>query len=158
MRRALRVCAALLFVSLGTAVIGVAESGPSFQDIEESLTCQCGCGLTVHSCNHVNCPSAVPLREEIRAQMALGHDTPEILGYFVKKYGEKILSSPTTRGLNLLAWVAPFALLGLAGGIVALVVVRWTRKGQAPPPPPPAAGGPSPYRDLLERELKQYDG
>jgi len=28
------------------------------QEVEEALTCQCGCGLTVHSCNHLQCGSA----------------------------------------------------------------------------------------------------
>jgi len=134
-----------------------AAPAPSFQEIEESLTCQCGCGLTVHSCNHVNCPSALPLRAEIREQMALGHDTPEILTYFVKKYGEKILSSPGTQGFNLLAWVMPFALLTIAAGIVLLVVVRWTRRGQGPPPAMPRPPSPTPYRDVLERELQGFD-
>src|SRR5262249_58086172 len=27
-------------------------AAPTQQEVEESLTCQCGCGLTVHSCNH----------------------------------------------------------------------------------------------------------
>ncbi|MCK6555234.1 cytochrome c-type biogenesis protein CcmH [Candidatus Binatia bacterium] len=145
-------------VLLAAAAVGRAGSTPSFQEIEESLTCQCGCGLTVHSCNHVNCPSALPLREEIRAQMASGHDKPKILAYFVQKYGEKILSSPTAQGFNLLAWVTPFVLLALAGGIVVLVAVRWSRRGQGPPPAAPAPGDNGAYREVLERELRRFEG
>ena len=48
-------------------------------EIEESLTCQCGCGLTVHSCNHVQCPSGIPLKEEIAAQLAAGKTRAEVL-------------------------------------------------------------------------------
>ena len=89
--------------------------------------------------------------------MAQGHDKPQILAYFVKKYGEKILSAPTARGFNLLAWGMPFALLLLAGGVLALVMVRWSHRGQGSPPAPPQAGGPTAYRDVLEHELRTFD-
>jgi len=130
----------------------------SFQDIEESLTCQCGCGLTVHSCNHLQCGSALPLREEIRAQMAQGKSKEEILAYFSGKYGEKILSSPTTTGFNLVAWIAPFVMMGLGGVFVGLALMRWSsRHRAAPPPPAPAAQAPSTYDKILEKELKNFD-
>jgi len=78
-------------------------------DLEEGLTCQCGCGLTVHACNHLQCPSGIPLKQEIASQLALGKTREEILSYFSGKYGEKILSAPTTTGFNIVAWVMPFA-------------------------------------------------
>jgi cytochrome c-type biogenesis protein CcmH len=139
--------------------VGWASAAVSFQDLEESLTCQCGCGLTVHSCNHLQCPSAIPLREEIRAQMATGKDRAAILSYFADKYGEKILSAPTATGFNLLAWVTPFVLLAIAGAVIGLTIVRWSaRKVPASREPPlhePPA--PSPYDKILERELKNFD-
>src|SRR5690348_15806368 len=140
---------ALLVILLASAV--PAANPPSFQEIEESLTCQCGCGLTVHSCNHLQCPSSIPLRQEIREQMAKGLGKNEILSYFQQKYGEKILSSPTTTGFNLAAWVTPFALLLLATAFVAATLRRWQRRGaQHPPTPAPAPDMP---RSALEREL-----
>jgi cytochrome c-type biogenesis protein CcmH len=130
----------------------------SFQDIEESLTCQCGCGLTVHSCNHLQCPSAIPLREEIRAQMQAGKDKQAILAYFSDKYGEKILSAPTASGFNLVAWIAPFVVVLLGGVFVGLAVMRWSRRRAAPPPPAVHPVPPSPYEKILEKELKNFDG
>jgi cytochrome c-type biogenesis protein CcmH len=138
-----------------------AEPAPSFQVLEESLTCQCGCGLTVHSCNHLQCPSALPLRQEIREQMALGKTQDEILDHFEQTYGEKILSAPTTRGFNLAAWITPFAILLLGGGVVVVTLRRW-RRGGGPPLPTsaaPAAAAP-PRGDLerqLDRELRDFD-
>ncbi len=131
----------------------------SFQDIEESLTCQCGCGLTVHSCNHLQCPSAIPLREEIRAQMNEGKDKIAILAHFKDKYGEKILSAPTAEGFNLVAWVAPFVVLGLGGAILGIVLMRWSARGRsaAGSAAPPAAAATSPYSKILEKELKDFD-
>src|SRR5512136_362394 len=74
------------FILLLVAAVAAPAADVSFTEIEESLTCQCGCGLTVHSCNHLGCGSAIPLREEIRAQMAEGKDTQTILAYFSDKY------------------------------------------------------------------------
>src|SRR5437867_10393296 len=99
-----------LFCFVLTMSVAARATPVSFQDIEESLTCQCGCGLTVHSCNHLQCDSAMPLRAEIRAQIDAGKDKDTILAYFSGKYGEKILSSQTASGFNVLAWVPPFGL------------------------------------------------
>jgi len=147
-------------LAVGVAAARAASAdAPSFQDIEESLTCQCGCGLTVHSCNHLGCGSALPLRAEIREQMSQGKDKSAILAHFVEKYGEKILSSPTTTGFNLTAWVTPFVLISLGGVFVMITLLRWRGHG-------PAAGAPTAesttapattYEKILERELKEFD-
>jgi cytochrome c-type biogenesis protein CcmH len=146
---------ALMVLSGG---VGLGEDRVSFQDIEESLTCQCGCGLTVHSCNHLQCPSAIPLREEIRAQMDAGKDKAAILAYFSDKYGEKILSAPTAVGFNVVAWVAPFVVVGLGGVFLAFTLKRWSGRSRLPPSEaaPPASAA-SPYSKILEKELKDFD-
>ena len=143
---------------LGFLLLGAGE--PTFQEVEESLTCQCGCGLTVHSCNHLQCGSALPLREEIRGQMAEGRGKEAIVEHFKEKYGEKILSAPTTSGFNLAAWITPFALLGLGGVFVFLTVRRWGGRGRGgggSTPAPAGPGVPKEYQKILERELDQFD-
>ena len=146
--------AGVLLVALLAAVPAVAATQ---REIEESLTCQCGCGLTVHSCNHLQCPSAIPLREEIRAQMEEGKGRQAILAYFSEKYGEKILSSPTTVGFNLVAWVTPFAVIGLGGVFLGVALKRWSRRSPTVPEAPPLAPPASPYSKVLEKELKDFD-
>jgi len=153
-----------LFVVLGLLFVTpvLAADGPSFQELEESLTCQCGCGLTVHSCNHLQCPSAIPLRQEIRSKMEAGLDKEAILQSFADKYGEKILSSPTTTGFNLTAWVVPFVMVAL-GGLLVMFTLICCRRGKPRPAMPvgvPApAGDPtlSAHERTLDRELKQFD-
>jgi cytochrome c-type biogenesis protein CcmH/NrfF len=151
--------ALLLLLLQGPPASAASAPAQSFQELEESLTCQCGCGLTVHSCNHLQCPSSIPLRQEIREQMAKGLGKNEILSYFQQKYGEKILSSPTTTGFNLAAWVTPFALLLLATAFVAATLRRWQRRGaQHPPAPAPAPDVPrSALERELDRELRELD-
>lgn len=124
-------------------------------EIEESLTCQCGCGLTVHSCNHVQCPSGIPLKEEIATQLAAGKTREDVLTYFSTKYGEKILSAPTTTGFNLVAWVTPFAAVLVAGAVIVVVSRRWRRPPSPPSAPPPPVDGAR--RARLDAELDRFD-
>lgn len=129
---------------------------PSQQALEESLTCQCGCGLTVHACNHLQCSSGIPLKQEIAQQIATGASQDQILGYFERKYGEKILSAPTARGFNLIAWLVPFVAIGLGFVLVAIVLVRW-RRGSPVPGPIVAPAVDSSLRARLERELEEFE-
>jgi len=125
-------------------------------DLEEGLTCQCGCGLTVHACNHLQCPSGIPLKEEIASQLALGKTREEILSYFSGKYGEKILSAPTTTGFNIVAWVMPFAVVLIATMIIVVLTRRWRHRPQPAEQTPPVAGDPA-LRARLDAELDRWD-
>ena len=142
-------------ILLATLLVAGGLFAATQQDVEESLTCQCGCGLTVHACNHLQCPSGEPMKKEIAERIARGEDEPTILSAFRTRYGEKVLSSPTFAGFNWLAWVTPFAAV-LAGTVgVALVIRRWSHR---PPPPPPAAPAGDPeLRRRLEKELAELD-
>ena len=110
-----RLAGALLGAALLVATAGAAAPPTQFE-VEESLTCQCGCGLTVHSCNHLQCSSGDPIKKEIAERIARGEDKDTILAAFRDRYGEKILSSPTFQGFNWVAWITPFAAV-LVGGV-----------------------------------------
>lgn len=146
-----------LFVVSGCAP----ESVPSTQsEIEERLTCQCGCGLTVESCNHLQCGFAVPVRKAIADSLAAGQTGDEILKRYVEEYGEKVLSSPTRQGFNLVAWYGPYLAILLSAVVIILVMRRWRHSI-------PAAGGASDMPDApgmsaeqrhrLERELERLE-
>ena len=146
-----------LILALSLAPLAVGQQAPTQQDIEEALTCQCGCGLTVHSCNHLQCPSGEPMKDEIRRRLGLGESRETILAAFATKYGEKVLSSPTWQGFNRLAWITPFAALIVAGTILVVVVRSRLRHavvavpaGGAPPADPGA-------RARLDRALSELD-
>jgi cytochrome c-type biogenesis protein CcmH len=135
-----------------------ADTATQYQ-IETDLTCQCGCGLTVHSCNHLNCGSGIPLKQEIAEQIKTGKTRTEILSYFEGKYGEKILSAPTTRGFNIAAWTVPFIAIAIGGLLVALVISRWRHATvERARPAAPGVGSLDPaLRERLERELNDFD-
>jgi len=146
--------AAVLAIGL-IFVLGASAAAASMtqKEIEESLACQCGCGLTVHACNHMQCPFAVPVRKEIAEQLAAGKTGKEIIAGYVAKYGEKVLSSPTTKGFNLLAWYAPYLALLLGGVVVVFAVRRWARSAPESGPPGPTQGLSDEQRARLQREL-----
>lgn len=127
-------------------------------DIEESLVCQCGCGLTVHACNHLNCPSGIPMKEEIAKRLARGESKEQILAYFSDRYGEKVLSAPTLSGFNLVAWITPFVVLAVGGVVVVLVAKRWMRDTEREAASPPVTSQvDDAYRDRLRREIEEFD-
>jgi cytochrome c-type biogenesis protein CcmH len=157
--RALAVALVVAAALVSAAGVGAAPDAATQYQLETDLTCQCGCGLTVHSCNHLNCGSAIPLKKEIGEQIATGKTRAEILSYFEKKYGEKILSSPTTRGFNLAAWTVPFIAIAIGGALVGLVLSRWRRAtvergAPAEPGAPPLDPG---LRERLDSELRDFD-
>lgn len=98
------------------------------RETEERLACQCGCGLTVHACNHLQCSFAVPAREDIAKSLAAGQTEDEIIARYVAEYGEKVLSAPTREGFNLLAWWVPYVAVFL-GCFGLLAAIRRLKRG-----------------------------
>lgn len=133
--------------------------------VEEQLTCQCGCGLTVHTCNHLQCSFAIPVRKDIAESLARNESGTEIVARYAKEYGEKVLSSPVREGFNLLAWYGPYIALFSAGILVIIVIRRWTPERIADAATRSAGGGkPTDGGDLsandqdrLREELEDYD-
>ncbi len=167
---ALALTAVLIVPLMAPIRVARAAAATSGQEIAEGLTCQCGCGLTVANCNHPNCSFSVPMREHIDTMLAHGMGRAEIIAYFRKQYGEKILSAPTTQGFNLLAWTMPFAALLVGGGLVVLMMGRWRgvspstlQSPQSPTDSSPSnsdnSGKPnepnSALRERLESELRE---
>ena len=148
--------AALVLAALLVAA-APARAAESQQAVEEALTCQCGCGLTVHSCNHLQCPSGEPMKKEIAERLARGESKEQILAAFRQRYGEKVLSSPTFSGFNWLAWVTPFAAVLAAVGVLSVVLGRRGRGGEPPAPPTAPAPGDPALRAKLAKELADMD-
>ena len=89
-----------------------------------------------------------------------GMGRAQIIAFYRHKYGEKVLSAPTTDGFNLLAWTMPFIALVVGGGLIVLAFGRW----RTAPPLLPAGGNPAgmpsfdpELRRRLEMELKEHE-
>lgn len=142
-------------LALVVLLLAAPAAAATQQEVEESLTCQCGCGLTVHSCNHLQCPSGEPMKKDIAERLARGEDKETILAAFRTRYGEKVLSSPTFGGFNWLAWVTPFAALAAGAVGMTLVIRRWVRAPARLPAARPAVS--DELRRRLARELEDMD-
>ena len=131
-------------------------------EVARELSCRCGCSMTVDGCNHTNCPFAVPARRTIDEKIAQGMGKEAIIQSFVAQYGEVVLAAPTKKGFNLTAWILPFVVLLVGGGVVRAVIKRWSRTKPQPAPAeggkPASEPGDDDYRAKMEKELKDLDG
>lgn len=128
----------------------VAYAALTSKDIEKELMCQCGCTMGVDICE---CGTAEQIRARIAELIDQGQDKNQILDSFVSQYGETILSSPTKKGFNLVAWIAPFAAVA-AGGIALFFILRaWATRGKTLKVVETYG-----YRSRLEAELKKFRG
>ena len=95
--------------------------------------------------------------DKVRELVAAGKTDQEIRTYFISRYGEWALLDPPARGMNLLVWLLPLALL-VCGG---LAIARTMRR----PVPAPAASAPQhhpetppaddPYLEAVRAELRR---
>jgi cytochrome c-type biogenesis protein CcmH len=98
-------------------------------------------------------------RDLIRTKLAQGWTPQQIKDYFAQQYGDRVLSVPPQRGLNLLVYILPpvFFLLGV---YILYRVLRSMRSrsavvSQLSDPPGPSSD--DPYRQRLEEELKKRE-
>jgi len=148
----------LLALLIALPALPAVAAPSTTQEVEEALTCQCSCGLTVHSCNHLQCSFAVPRKQEIATAIAEGKGKEEILTAYMTQFGEKVLSAPTTTGFNLAAWITPFLALILGGVVVSLISLRWSRQRALKELKSPVVTEVADeYRERLKKELARFE-
>jgi cytochrome c-type biogenesis protein CcmH/NrfF len=143
-RRVVVAVVALLLVGMAAAglVRAAGPTGPASQaqqveQVAATLRCPTCQGLSV-----ADSPSTVAgsMRDIISEQLAAGRTSSEIQKWFVDRYGEWILLSPSPSGLGWAVWLLP--VLALAVGVTAAVVVaqggRVSPASGPPGPHPPA--------------------
>jgi cytochrome c-type biogenesis protein CcmH/NrfF len=125
------------------------------EEVGHGLICMCSCKQILSSCEMIACPSAPPMRKELRQYIEEGKNDKAILATFRDKYGPKVLSAPKTDNwFDLSAWVMPFVVLG--AGALALVFGIRKLRGTSPAAETPPPAGPSPYDREIEEELKKF--
>jgi cytochrome c-type biogenesis protein CcmH/NrfF len=111
--------AALLVTFMG------ADIDARFNKLGHQMMCMCGCNQVLLECNHVGCAYSERMRNELTAGLERGDNDSLILQSFVQKYGNTVLSAPTSSGFNIIAWIMPFAVFALATALAVWLVRMW---------------------------------
>lgn len=82
-----------------------------------------------------NADLAKDMREIIREQLKAGKSRPEILEYFVARYGDYVLMRPPTERAGLPLWLAPPLVLTVLALLAWFFLRQRTRMPVSPPPP-----------------------
>ncbi|MGA2216652.1 MAG: cytochrome c-type biogenesis protein CcmH [Terracidiphilus sp.] len=106
--------------------MGATDASTRYNNLNHRLMCTCGCAEILGECNHVGCPNSTGELNELHAGIDAGKADQEILDSFVAKYGAVVLAAPTTKGFDLVAWIAPFAVFAAALLGTILLVRRWS--------------------------------
>ena len=135
--------------------MGASDAGSRFNDLGHRLMCTCGCAQLLGECNHVGCTESGREREELKAGIASGASDKEILAAFATKYGATVLAAPTTKGFDLVAWIAPFAVFAAALLGTILLIRRWGKSGAKMEA---AAKVSNPAADALREQIRRETG
>ena len=141
------------------------ELGPDLDtrvvDIAKDLGCICGTcpHEPVSSCT---CSTAKRIRAEIALGISQNKDKDAILGMVVNRFGETVLPKPPFSGLNLVAWLGPFVVMGGAAfWIRGIALKKWQAKAaqkQAAAPAPAKDAEPDPYLAAVDAEIRARGG
>ncbi len=149
-------CLVLLIPWIAGAVpgAGAATAAPDLEDTVREIASELRC-VVCQNLSVADSPSelAKEMRNLVRELVEQGKTREEIQAYFVSRYGEFVLLSPTKRGFNLVVWVLPFLALIVGACGVYLVARRWSeRREPAEPAVDPA------YAARVRRERREREG
>lgn len=125
-RRISWILMAIVFVTaLGYGA--TADRGPQSDqeraaDLASNIACPQCQGQPV---SESNAPIAEIIRTEIKQQVDEGLTDDQIVAVYVARYGEWVDLTPSRSGLTGVVWIAPFLVIGLAIGALALAFSRW---------------------------------
>lgn len=72
-------------------------------------------------------------RAQIRDQLASGWTDQQVMDYFVKQYGERVLAEPERGGFTSLVWMLPVLVVFLGLVLVWLILKSWRTRQKALP-------------------------
>src|SRR5436305_14510873 len=90
------------------------------------MMCVCGCNQILLECNHVGCPYSDRMRDQLMSAVQKDGSDDAVLQSFVREYGTTVLSAPTVRGFDRIAWILSVSVF-FGGSFVAAILIRyWT--------------------------------
>lgn len=166
--RRIRVLTATLLtlVLLGTVFIGTALA-VTYYDVAGEFMCNCGCNNVLKSCENMECSTREKMKTVIGGLIDKGKSKDEIVTIMRAEYADEILSAPPKEGVNLFAYITPYALVLVGLLLVGMVVRTWVARqqeryalvgasdGDAKTAAKPVA---TKYTDKLSKELDDFGG
>lgn len=135
----LRIAQLALIAVIAIMFMG-ADTDARFTKLGHQLMCMCGCNQILLECNHVGCSYSERMRNELTAGLDRGDSDSLVLQSFVQKYGNTVLAAPTSTGFNVVAWITPFLVFGLATAMAVWLVKMWMARPVAQPVARPSLG------------------
>ena len=138
--------------------LGATTPAGRLNDLGHRVMCQCGCAQLLGECDHIGCPDRDKELGDLTALIGTGANDQQILDQLVAKYGATVLAAPTTKGFDLVAWIAPFAVFAAALLGTILLIKRWGGlRGKAPVPAAVFAPLDPAERERLDRIRRETD-
>jgi cytochrome c-type biogenesis protein CcmH len=148
----------LILLFPGLAVIAQNSEEEALQktarELYERIMCPICSGQTIAQSNS---GTSAQMRDLVLKKLRQGETKEEILQYFVSRYGERIMTKPNKKGLNLMLWFLPFVFIALAAIVICLLIRRWSTRVLAETVPRFEEARLSEYKDRFEKELKEFD-
>jgi cytochrome c-type biogenesis protein CcmH/NrfF len=112
---------ALILVAL---LAGPAAAAPEdvANDVASTIMSPFCKGVTLHDCPSA---AAAALRERIEGWAELGWSEDRIIAELEREYGSRIRATPEPRGLGLVAWLLPAALVAIGLGTAWFLARKW---------------------------------
>ena len=105
----MRIGGVLFLLAISVASVRAA-SPEAIKEVAAELVCLCG-DCARESLATCLCGFATQQREDIGSSLDGGKTAQETIDEYVSEYGQMVLASPPAEGINLLAWITPFAAL-----------------------------------------------
>jgi len=137
--------------------LGASDASARYDHLNHQLMCSCGCGQVLGECNHVGCPDSPVQLAELRTAINAGMTDQQVLDGFAAKYGATVLAAPRTHGFDLVAWIAPFAVL-LAGLLGTILLVRHWSAGKKEAAQPASTPQMDAIHERIRRETSSEGG
>ncbi len=112
---------------LAAAPVALAAARPTLPALEPQLMCvTCKIPLNV-----ADSAEATEERELIRELIAKGRNEAQIKREMVTQYGPSVLSTPSTKGFQLTAYLVPLAVVLALLALALTLLPRWRRAARA---------------------------
>jgi cytochrome c-type biogenesis protein CcmH/NrfF len=152
LRSAVALLAALALIV--AAPVSASEKHPTQDELEAMLVCP-SCHVPLDESNSA---VAQQMKSFIAKRIAEGATRSEIVDELVgppNNFGPSVLGVPRTHGFDLIAWILPFAGIGVGAFAIGAGAWYWSRRRA--PEPPPRALDPAVER-RIDEELARFDG